>query len=95
MSWSPWPHGCRSSWSQRGGADPAGAARIEEEAAYRRASDERLRIARDLHDSLGRYLSMISVQSGVALNLNHDLPNQVRDSLVAVRQAGKEGLADR
>ncbi len=40
------------------------------------------------------YLSMISVQSGVALNLNHDLPNQVRDSPVAVRQASKEGLAE-
>jgi signal transduction histidine kinase len=72
----------------------AEAARLEEEAALRRASDERLRIARDLHDSLGHYLSMISVQSGVALNLNHDLPDQVRDSLVAVRQASKEGLAE-
>jgi signal transduction histidine kinase len=72
----------------------AEAARIREEEALRQASDERLRIARELHDSLGHYLSMISVQSGVALNLNHDLPGQVAESLAAIRQASKEGLRE-
>jgi signal transduction histidine kinase len=72
----------------------AEAVRIREEEALRRASDERLRIARELHDSLGHYLSMISVQSGVALNLNHDLPGQVAESLSAIRQASKEGLRE-
>ena len=48
----------------------AEAARIREEEERRQASEERLRIARELHDSLGHYLSLISVQSGVALNLN-------------------------
>ena len=72
----------------------AEAARIREEEALRRASDERLRIARELHDSLGHYLSMISVQSGVALNLNHDLPGQVAESLSAIRQASREGLRE-
>jgi signal transduction histidine kinase len=72
----------------------AEAARIREEEALRRASDERLRIARELHDSLGHYLSMISVQSGVALNLNQDLPSQVAESLSAIRQASKEGLRE-
>ena len=72
----------------------AEAARIREEEALRRASDERLRIARELHDSLGHYLSLISVQSGVALNLNQDLPGQVTESLSAIRQASKEGLRE-
>ena len=72
----------------------AEAAMIREEEALRRASDERLRIARELHDSLGHYLSMISVQSGVALNLNHNLPGQVAESLSAIRQASKEGLRE-
>jgi signal transduction histidine kinase len=72
----------------------AEAARIREEEALRRASEERLRIARELHDSLGHYLSMISVQSGVALNLNRDLPGQVAESLSAIRQASKEGLRE-
>ena len=72
----------------------AEAARIREEEALRRASEERLRIARELHDSLGHYLSMISVQSGVALNLNPGLPGQVAESLSAIRQASKEGLRE-
>jgi signal transduction histidine kinase len=72
----------------------AEAARIREEEALRRASDERLRIARELHDSLGHYLSMISVQSGVALKLYPGLPGQVAESLSAIRQASKEGLRE-
>src|SRR5262249_9348741 len=72
----------------------AAAARIREEEARRRASEERLRMARELHDSLGHYLSLISVQSGVALNLNRQLPEQVRASLTAVKQASKEALRE-
>jgi signal transduction histidine kinase len=72
----------------------AEAARIQEEEALRRASDERLRIARELHDSLGHYMSVISVQSGVALSLNHGLPGPVAESLSAIRQASKEGLRE-
>lgn len=72
----------------------AEAARIREEEALRRATEERLRIARELHDSLGHCLSMISVQSGVALTLHSDLPGEVRDSLAAVKQASKEGLRE-
>ena len=70
------------------------AVRIREEEALRRASDERLRMARELHDSLGHYLSMISVQSGVALKLNPGLPGQVAESLSAIRQASQEGLRE-
>jgi signal transduction histidine kinase len=72
----------------------AQAARIKAEEQQRRASEQRLGIAQDLHDSLGHYLSLISVQSGVALNLNQQLPAQARDALVAVKQASKEGLAE-
>lgn len=69
-------------------------ARMQEEAARRRASDERLRIARELHDALGHHLSLINVQSGVALHLNEQLPAQVRSSLAAIKQASKEALAE-
>jgi signal transduction histidine kinase len=72
----------------------AAAARIEEEEARRRASEERLRVARELHDSLGHYLSLISVQSGVALSLNQELPEQARTSLATVKQASKEALSE-
>jgi signal transduction histidine kinase len=72
----------------------AAAVRIQEEETRRRASEERLRMARELHDSLGHYLSLISVQSGVALSLNQQLPEQARDALGAVKQASKEALRE-
>ena len=72
----------------------AQAARIKAEGEQRHASEQRLRIAQDLHDSLGHYLSLISVQSGVALSLNQQLPNQARDALAAVKQASKEALTE-
>jgi signal transduction histidine kinase len=72
----------------------AEAARIREEESLRRASEERLRIARDLHDALGHQLSLINVQSGVALHLNEHLPEQARTSLAAIRDASKEGLTE-
>ncbi len=72
----------------------AEAAWSREEEARRRASEERLRIARELHDALGHHLSLISVQSGVALHLNEDLPEQARTSLAAIREASNEGLSE-
>lgn len=70
------------------------AAQIREEEALRRASEERLRIARELHDALGHHLSLINVQSGVALHLNEALPEQARSSLLAIKQASKEALTE-
>ncbi len=70
----------------------AEAIRIRREEARRRASEERLRIARELHDALGHHLSLINVQSGVALHLNEALPDQVRSSLSAIKDASKEAL---
>ena len=72
----------------------AAAARIQEEETRRKATEERLRMARELHDSLGHYLSLISVQSGVALNLNQQLPEQARAALAAVKQASKDALGE-
>jgi signal transduction histidine kinase len=70
----------------------AEAARIREEEALRRASEERLRIARELHDALGHHLSLINVQAGVALHVNEELSEQARNSLSAIRQASSEAL---
>jgi signal transduction histidine kinase len=72
----------------------AEAARIREEEALRRAGEERLRIARELHDALGHHLSLINMQSGVALHLNKELPDQARSSLTAIKQASKEALSE-
>ena len=72
----------------------AEAIRIHEEESLRRATEERLRIARELHDALGHHLSLINVQSGVALHLNEDLPEQARNSLSAIKRASKEALVE-
>jgi signal transduction histidine kinase len=72
----------------------AAAARIREEETLRRASEERLRIARELHDTIGHHLSLINVQSGVALHLGEELPEQARSSFSAIKQASKEALAE-
>ena len=68
--------------------------RIRDEEARRRASEERLRIARELHDALGHHLSLINVQAGVALHVNADLPEQAHSALTAIKQASKEGLTE-
>jgi signal transduction histidine kinase len=70
------------------------ASRMREEAALRRAGEERLRIARELHDALGHHLSLINVQSSVALHLNEQLPDQARTSLVAIKDASKDALTE-
>jgi len=64
------------------------------ETARRQASEERLGIARDLHDVVAHSLSLINVQAGVALELMDRRPEQVRTALTAIKQASREALAD-
>ena len=67
-------------------------AHAEEE--RRRASEERLRIARELHDVLAHNISMINVQAGVALHLMDEQPEQARTALAAIKEASKEALTE-
>ena len=68
--------------------------RTHREEAERRASEERLRIARELHDVLAHNISLINVQSGVALHLLNDRPEQARDALAAINDASAEALRE-
>jgi len=68
--------------------------RAREEEARRRASEERLRIARELHDVLGHNISLISVQAGVALHLIDQQPEQARVALSVIKDASKEALRE-
>jgi signal transduction histidine kinase len=70
------------------------AERMRAEEARRRASDERLRIARELHDVLAHNISLINVQAGVALHLIDEQPEQARTALAAIKQASKEALGE-
>jgi len=70
------------------------AERSREDEARRRAREERIRIARELHDVLAHRISMISVQSGVGAHLMDRDPGQARSALIAVNQASKEALQE-
>jgi signal transduction histidine kinase len=60
----------------------------------RQASEERLRIARELHDVLGHHLSLINVQAGVGLHLMDERPEQARAALSAIKEASAEALRE-
>jgi signal transduction histidine kinase len=68
------------------------AARALGEAQRRRASEERLQIARELHDVLAHNISLINVQAGVALHLIDERPEQARTALAAIKDASNEAL---
>jgi len=66
------------------------AERTREETARRRADEERLHIARELHDSLTHQISVIKVQAEVAVHLARKRGEAVPDALLAIRDAGRE-----
>ena len=72
----------------------AQAAAAHSEHARRVAGEERLRIARELHDVLAHNLSLINVQAGVALHLIDERPEQTRTALEAIKLASKEALTE-
>jgi signal transduction histidine kinase len=69
-------------------------AHVQAEEARRRASEERLLIARELHDVLAHNISLINVQAGVALHLLDERPDQARPALAAIKDASKEALGE-
>jgi signal transduction histidine kinase len=67
---------------------------VREEERRRRADEERLAIARDLHDVLAHSISLINVQAGVALHLIDEQPEQARTALAAIKEASGEALRE-
>ena len=57
-------------------------------------AEERLRFARDLHDVLGRNLSLIAVQSELAAQLARDRGGDAADSMLEVRRIAHESLRE-
>jgi signal transduction histidine kinase len=70
------------------------AEQAREEEARRRQSEERLRIARDLHDVLAHNISLINVQASTTLHLLEAHPERARPALEAIKQASSEGLGE-
>jgi len=63
-----------------------------DEAARRVAYEERLRIAREVHDVVGHGLAVINMQAGVALHVVDRRPEQARLALEAIKQTSKDAL---
>ena len=59
-----------------------------------RLVEERLIVARELHDVLAHSISVIRVQAGVALHLMDSRPEQVRTALEAITAASDEGMRE-
>ncbi|WP_083873873.1 sensor histidine kinase [Nocardia paucivorans] len=59
-----------------------------------RAGEERLAIAREVHDVLAHGLSLINVQSSVALELFHTKPQQAATAVAAIKATSKDALVD-
>ncbi|MEU9634238.1 sensor histidine kinase [Streptomyces tendae] len=70
------------------------AERTREETARRRADEERLHIARELHDALTHQISVIKVQSEVAVHLARRRGEQVPETLLAIQEAGREATQE-
>ena len=65
-----------------------------EQDARRRLDEERLRIARELHDVVAHTMATINVQAGVAAHVLPTRPEAAAESLQAIKTASKEGLRE-
>ncbi len=68
------------------------AERTREEEARRRVAEERLRIARELHDVVAHHIAVINVQAGVAGHLLTTRPGEAAAALSHVRRASRAVL---
>ncbi|MCE5191201.1 MAG: sensor histidine kinase [Actinomycetia bacterium] len=62
--------------------------------ALRRVDEERIRIARDVHDIVAHSLSIVTVQASAAEALLDSDPARARESIEHVRSVGKQALAE-
>jgi signal transduction histidine kinase len=68
-------------------------ARADDE-ARRRVDEERLRIARELHDVVAHTMATINVQAGAAAHVAAERPDAAVDALQAIKLASREGLRE-
>jgi len=67
---------------------------LAEEETMRRVAEERLRIAREVHDVVGHGLATITLRAGVADRVADRDPAEVREALRAIRQVSRESLSE-
>lgn len=64
------------------------------EANRLREEEQRLRIAREVHDVVAHSLAMINVQAGVAAHVADRRPDEAKAALLAIKDASRAALAD-
>jgi signal transduction histidine kinase len=70
------------------------AERTREEEARARVDAERLRIAREVHDTVAHAIAIINVQSGVTAHVLDKRPEQAREALQAIEQTSAQALRE-
>jgi signal transduction histidine kinase len=70
------------------------AERTREEEARARVDAERLRIAREVHDTVAHAIAIINVQSGVTAHVLAKRPEQAREALLAIEQTSSRALRE-
>ncbi len=69
-------------------------ATTREQLADQRVADERLRIAREMHDVVAHSLGVVAVQAAVAEHLLDQDPGQARASVGTIKEVTRTGLTD-
>lgn len=62
--------------------------------ARQQVLDERVRIARELHDVVAHSIATINVQAGMAAHVIDDEPAAAREALVEIKESSKSALAE-
>lgn len=70
----------------------ARAEQTREQEARRRVAEERLRIARELHDAVAHHIAVVNVQAAVASHLLTSRPTAAEEALWHIRQAARTVL---
>ncbi|MEU9889944.1 histidine kinase [Sphaerisporangium sp. NPDC051011] len=68
------------------------AASMRAQAEARAATDERLRIAREVHDTVAHSIGIIALQAGAARRVIDTRPERAREALGAIETVGREAL---
>ncbi|MGH3348853.1 MAG: sensor histidine kinase [Nocardioides sp.] len=70
------------------------AERSREEETRARVADERVRIARDVHDTVAHAIAIVNVQAGVTAHVLDKRPDLARENLIVIEQTSSRALAE-
>jgi signal transduction histidine kinase len=84
----------RRAWAEEVRARLRRAQQDRDREADRRVQEERLRIAREMHDVLAHTIAAINVQAGVAGDMIDDAPDKARASLQDIRHQSRDAIAE-